>query len=289
MGCGAAGNAIQFVEKFDGVSFRHAFELLNDGPAAFSKPVEGPTKRSRAARLDAPVKPDAEDTQLLAQVVDYYHERLLSPSGTAALDYLKSRGLQDDAALKRFRIGFADRTLGLRIPHGRRKDGAEIRTRLQRLGIIRETGHEHFNGSIVLPVLDKDGNVSEMYGRKIAKVKDGNFKHLYLPGPHRGIWNYDGCFPQPGTTNEAPENEVILCEAPLDALTFYVHGMRNVTFIYGTEGFTQELFDALLAHRIKRVRLAYDADKAGNRAADRDADRLAAHGIACYRVKYPLR
>ena len=31
MACGAAGNAIQFVEKFDGVSFRHAFELLAHG------------------------------------------------------------------------------------------------------------------------------------------------------------------------------------------------------------------------------------------------------------------
>jgi DNA primase len=36
LGCGAAGNAIQFVEKFDGVSFRHAFELLAAGAPAFS-------------------------------------------------------------------------------------------------------------------------------------------------------------------------------------------------------------------------------------------------------------
>ncbi len=38
LGCGSAGNAIQFVERFDGISFRHAFELLNDGPAAFTAP-----------------------------------------------------------------------------------------------------------------------------------------------------------------------------------------------------------------------------------------------------------
>ena len=37
MGCGAAGNAIQFVQKFDGVSFRHAFELLIAGSAAFPR------------------------------------------------------------------------------------------------------------------------------------------------------------------------------------------------------------------------------------------------------------
>ena len=43
MACGAAGNAIQFVEKFDGVSFRHAFETLNEGPAAYSAPAKGNT------------------------------------------------------------------------------------------------------------------------------------------------------------------------------------------------------------------------------------------------------
>ena len=39
MGCGVAGNAIQFVEKFDKVSFRHAFELLDAGTAAFAAPT----------------------------------------------------------------------------------------------------------------------------------------------------------------------------------------------------------------------------------------------------------
>ena len=80
---------------------------------------------------------------------------------------------------------------------------------------------------------------------------------------------------------------MILCEAPFDALTFWVNGFKNVTFIYGTEGFTDELFDALLARKVRRVRIAYDADDAGNRAAARDAERLTAHGIEVFRVKFP--
>lgn len=47
------------------------------------------------------------------------------------------------------------------------------------------------------------------------------------------------------------------------------------------------MLDALLAHRVKTVRLAYDNDEAGNRAAVRDAERLTAHGIEVYRVKFP--
>ena len=286
MGCGVAGNAIQFVEKFDGVSFRHAFELLNDGKG-FTGGTDQPLKRATVPRLEAPVKPDAEDSELFAKVVDYYHERLQSPSGTAAREYLKQRGLDDETALRAFRIGFADRTLGLRLPDKNRKDGKTIRSRLQKLGIIRQSGHEHFNGSIVLPIFsaaggsarggNAEGQCVEMYGRKIGKVKDRKFRHLYLPGPHAGIWN----------AAALQESEVILCEAPLDALTFWINGVRNVTFIYGTEGFTQELFDALLSHRVKAVRLAYDADAAGNRAAKRDAERLQKHGIEVYRIRLP--
>jgi len=278
MGCGTAGNAIQFLEKFDGVSFRHAFELLNDGAVAFTAPPKGHVKRTTVPRLAAPVKPDAEDAEIFAQVVDYYHERLLSPSGSAARDYLKQRGLDDETALRAFRIGFADRTLGLRLPYVKSKNGAALRSRLRKLGLIRESGHEHFNGSIVLPVFDSQGCVVEMYGRKINRHQTkGTPKHLYLPGPHAGIWNAEAL----------DTGEVILCEAPLDALTFRVNGIRNVTFIYGTEGFPDWMLDALIERRVKTVRLAYDADGAGNRAAERDAERLAARGVECYRIKFP--
>ncbi len=275
MGCGVAGNAIQFVEKFDGVSFRHAYELLSDGPAAFAA-SGGPVKQNTVRRLDNPLDADADDAALLNLVTDYYHERLLKTPD--ALAFLERRGLRHDEAIERFRIGFADRTLGLRIPEANRKDGAAIRQRLQKLGLYRESGHEHFTGSLVVPVFDAAGNVAEMYGRKIIdRLRKGTPKHLYLPGPHRGIWNdaaLDG-------------GDVILCEAPLDALTFWVNGIHNVTFIYGTEGFTAELFEVLLSHRVKTVRLAYDADEAGNRAARRDAEKLTAHGIECYRIKFP--
>ena len=276
LGCGAAGNAIQFVQKFDGVSFRHAFEILNAGPAAFSPPADAPLKEATVPRLDSPLDAAADEAILLGQVADYYHQRLSKTP--AAVEYLRGRGVWSEEAAERFRLGFADRTLGLRLPDKNRKEGAAIRARLQRLGLFRESGHEHFTGSVVLPILDDRGQVAGMYGRKIADhLKAGTPKHLYLPGPHAGIWNAEAL----------NEPELILCEAAFDALSFWVHGFRAVTFIYGTHGFTDELFEAILVRKVKRVRLAYDADEAGNRAAARDAERLSAHGIECYRVRFP--
>ena len=64
-----------------------------------------------------------------------------------------------------------------------------------------------------------------------------------------------------------------------------MNGFRNVTCLFGTEGFTDELWQAL--RHAQRIRIAYDADDAGERAAQRDAERFRAHGIEVYRVKFP--
>ena len=113
LGCGAAGNAIQFVEKYDGISFRHAFELLAEGGnVAFKTSPVGRITQSTVSKLENPFDPEASNTELMNQVVDYYQERL--QKAPAAQAYLKKRGLYNLAAISRFRLGFADRTLGLR-------------------------------------------------------------------------------------------------------------------------------------------------------------------------------
>jgi len=158
-------------------------------------------------------------------------------------------------------------------------EGAALRARLQKLGVYRESGHEHFNGSLVFPIVNGNDHVAELYGRKITKgLRKGTPDHLYLPGPHRGILN--------PAALEHPE--IILCESILDALTFVRHGMDNATCIYGTQGFTDELFEAIKAANLDAVRLAYDADDAGERAAKRDAEKLQAIGVAVHRIKLPM-
>jgi len=273
MSSGKGGSVIDFVMAYDGLSFRHAFEVLADG--SFSKLTGNgrPVGQSTVPKLDNPL--DAEDDAgLMRQVIDYYHGRL--HENPAALEYLHTRGISEEA-IKQFKIGFADRTLGLRLPEKNRKEGAAIRERLQRLGIYRESGHEHFNGCVVFPIEDGKGRVSEIYGRKTVRGQKTGIHHLYLPGPHVGLLNWEAF----------ASREIIICESVIDALTFWSAGIRNVTTIYGTEGFTDELEETLLKEKTRRVYLAYDRDEAGNRAASRDANRLGALGIECYRVQFP--
>ena len=278
-GCQCGGGSIDWVMKRKGVSFRHAVELLKEDSALAAVSGE-PVKRTTVRSLPPPVTLDADDRALLLQVVDYYHQSL--KQSPEALAYLQSRGLAHPELIEHFKLGFANRTLGLRLPDKLRKAGADIRTRLEKLGIYRASGHEHFNGSVVVPVLDDAGGVCELYGRKItARLRPGTPLHMYLPAHSersRGVFNLVAL---------QASKEIILCEAIIDALTFWCAGYRNVTTAYGVEGFTDELLAAFKSHGTQRVLIAYDRDEAGERAAAKLAPVLMAQGMECFRIQFP--
>ena len=275
-GCGVGGGPIDWVIKRNGVSFRHAVELLRADPSLAAGNLDnvGAIKRSLVRKLAAPVGLDAGEQELLDQVIGYYHEILLhSPE---AMAYLERRGIADRELIECHRLGFANRTLGLRLPVARVKAGAELRARLQKTGLLRESGHEHFNGCLVVPVIDEAGHVTEVYGRKIGE--NINPPHLYLPGPHKGVWNVRGLEVQ---------CEVILTEALVDAMTFWCAGFRNVTAAYGVEGLTDDHLAAFKRCGVRRILIAFDRDDAGERGAAKAAERLMAEGVECYRIQFP--
>jgi DNA primase catalytic core len=275
--CQQGGDVIQWVMKAQGISFRHAVELLRADHPSLSE-ASAPVRISTVRKLAPPISREAGDGEALLQVVNYYHETL--KQNPEAQAYLAKRGLRSAEMIEHFRLGFANRTLGLRLPPNNRKTGAELRGRLQKLGIIRESGHEHFNGCIVFPVFDRAGQVVEIYGRKIADhgLTPGTPVHLYLPGPHRGVWNE--------VALEAAK-EIILCESIIDALTFWCAGYRNVTASFGVNGFTEDHRAALKKYETKLVLIAYDRDEAGEKAAAALASELMGMGIECFRVLFP--
>jgi len=269
--CQAGGSVIDWVMRSEGVSFREAVERLREQSG------EGvPVTAKPAVSITAAASAD-DDAALLRGVVDYYHAML--KQSPEALAYLAKRGLDHPDVVDHFRLGFANRTLGYQLPVMQVKAGAAQRGALQRVGIYRDSGHEHFNGSLVVPVFDDTGDVAELYGRKIGdRLREGTPLHLYLSGPHRGVFNDAGLIGQ---------EEIILCEALIDALTFWCAGYRNVTSSYGIEGFTDEILAAFHRHGIRRVLIAYDADAAGNAAAEKLAPRLIGEGFDVYRCRFP--
>ena len=285
--CGIGGDVIALTMKIRGVSFRHAAEVLAEGlggtvaaASSFAAAAGGkPVARSTARVLPCPLDAEADDARLMNQVVDYYARRI-DLEGNAGRAYLRGRGLEDGELIRRFAIGFADRSLGLRLPNKQRAEGQRLRTRLETLGLFRASGHEHFAGSVVVPIHGADGAVVGMYGRKVVQnLRAGTPSHTYLAGKHRGVWNYGPDLVAGGA--------VVICEALIDAMSCWRAGVRNVTAAYGVNGWTEDHDRALAEFQARDVFVAFDADAAGDAAASTRCDLLIAAGYTAYRVQFP--
>lgn len=272
-GCNAGGSVLDWVMQTEKLSLRKAAERLKaelgDNPAVV------PLVTKDEPEIFA--EDEAGRQALLGRVVDFYHHTLLN--APEAVAYLEKRRLNHPELVAAFKPGFANRTLPYRLPAVKSRAGEKIRARLKGVGVLRESGHEHFTGSLVVPVMDLNGQIREMYGRKIGgDLRKGTPLHLYLPGAHGGVWNEQALI---------GSSTVVLCESLIDAMSFWVAGVRNVTAAYGVNGFTGEMRAALLAHGVRQVLIAYDNDPAGNEAAVKLASSLAASGIATFRVLFP--
>lgn len=217
-----------------------------------------------------------DDQALLREVVAFYERRLKeSPD---ALAWLKAHAIDGPGVIEQFHLGIADRTLGLALPEKKLKAGRKVRARLQRLGILRKSGHEHFAGALVVPVFDAQGEVVQVYGRLIgATLRAGTKRDLYLPGPRRGVWNRAGLV--------APE--VVLCSGLIDGITVWSAGVRNVTAMLDPERVPEDVLETLQARGVRSVLVAYPNDPGGNAAAQEVSQALQTMGMTGARVGLP--
>jgi len=288
-GCGAAGSVIDWQMKTGSQTLPQAVQVLRGASATSSlavAPVAPAPVRQTLSDLD-------DDGQaLLNQVIDHYHRQLLeSPD---AHEWLVRRGLNHPELVSHFRLGFAglhgvSGEAGI-LPSPASKEGRVLREKLAGLGVLRDTTkQDHFRGCVVVPVfgwsesavVGHRGRVLQLYGRRTQpdyKILKGSPKHLYLPSPLCGVWN------EPALK---ASSEIILCEALIDAMTFWCAGYRNVITAYGVNGFTAEHLAALQYHGVKRVLIAYDRDDAGDAAALKLAPELLELGIEAWRVRFP--
>ena len=273
--CGAGGDNIALIMRKEGVSFRHACEKLRArlGGAAPSVPTVTTQFGTTHEILCSPQEAEG-NAVLLGKVADFYHRAFCNDP--AAMRYLQSRACFHAEAVNLFRLGYANRTLGYRVP-ATTAAGRDLKARLQTLGVLREsTGHEHLNGCVVFPLTDTAGQVVQLYGRRIVAGADP--RHLYLTGPQRGVWNAGALL---------PGADWILCEALIDALTLWCHGWRGVTASYGVHGFGPDHWALLAERKPGRLVITYDADTAGHTQAAALGRELAAKGVAVWRAAPP--
>jgi DNA-binding transcriptional ArsR family regulator/5S rRNA maturation endonuclease (ribonuclease M5) len=287
-GCGAAGDVIGFVTKYDRVSFGAALEkLARRAGLDLGKLMESPSRLQQRTPVEAltppppspgngsgkaAAAPQAPSSHppgpVLARVVEHYHRSFCEREDAQA--YLIKRGITDTDLIQALKVGYADGSLLGLVP----KDG-QLRDQLVELGVITNEGRELLGGCIVVPIPDPlTGQWTNLYGRGVRTPR-----HCYLPGPLRGVLNF-----QAARTSD----EVILTESIFDALSFHQAGIATAIPIYGTNGFTSDHLDLLKREGVKRVVLALDSDEAGRRATHALKGRLQAAGIAVRVASFPV-
>ncbi|CAN5766372.1 hypothetical protein BH20ACT4_BH20ACT4_04840 [soil metagenome] len=256
-GCDAAGDVFSFVQAADHVDFVGAVEsLAARARITLNYTTTGQTKqRARRKRLV-----EAMDT-----AVEWYHERLLTdPGARPARDYLRSRGLGGDEA-RAFKLGWAPDAWDELSRHA----GVDAEA-LQATGLAftnsRNRLQDSLRARIVFPIFSDNGDAVAVGGRVLpgshdpAKYKNSPETEIYSKS--RTLYGLNWAKAEISTTNQA-----VVCEGYTDVIGFFGIGIKRAVATCGT-AFTEEHV-RLLKRYANRIVLAFDADAAGQGAAER--------------------
>lgn len=220
----------------------------------------------------------AHNTDLLVidQVFKHYHHTLkMQPD---LVNMLIDRKVAPDY-IDHFRIGFSDRSLGYELQSPKCLLGSRNRGHLQRLGLLKETGHEFFRGAMVIPYNNDAGQIVGAYGRRPLHQRRTPAYHLYWNAQQVSFFN---------ATAEVLPSTLILCKSAIDALTLLTAGLDNVVSTMGTQGFNEHQLERLLDDGVRRVYIAFDNTPSANHYALLVAQAIDAVGVQCQRVNLPL-
>ena len=262
LGCHVGGSVIDFIMRQDGLTKSEAVAWLKEhSGSVFTRttPTAAPAKI---------LKP--EDAEALLQRVVKFYVRTLRKD-PAGMGYLNRRNLSGATMLEAFQIGYSNGSLLRALP----KSGDLIRN-LKTLGVLNAKGQEHFRGCVTVPIFDAAGKVTGIYGRR---VMDAEPQHLYLPGPHRGVFN--------GAAAKTSQS-LFITEAIFDAMSLWQAGFKNVIALYGAHGWTDDHEKLLRDNGTTEIYLALDNDKTGEEATARLKDEVLPPLVKIIRVvKWP--
>lgn len=256
-GCGASGDVFKFIQEIEHLDFVGAIEHIA-GKAGYqlTYTTGGQSKdRQRSKQL----------TEIMSQAVEWYHNRLLTaPDARVAREYLRDRGLSGDVA-REFKLGWApddwdalSRDLGVSIDLLRETG----------LGFVNKRGkaQDSFRARVMFPIFRDSGEPVAFGGRILpgstdpAKYKNSPETAIYAKSKTLYGLNW-------AKAEVVTADEVIVCEGYTDVIGFQRSGIKRAVATCGTA--LTEDHVRLLKRFATKVVLAFDADNAGQGAAER--------------------
>ena len=262
---GHGGDVFKFLMVHDHMTFPEAVRRLAQ-KAGVTIPESGahdPQARSRREELLA----------LHAAVAAWWHKLLMSdPAAEPARAYLKSREM-DSALAEEFGLGYAPEGWDATLTWAQKAGYSAAALENARLVAVSESGKrfDFFRGRLMIPIHDESGQVVAFSGRLL----DPNAKaQKYVNSPETPIFVKSrilfGLHRAKRPIIEA--DSAILCEGQIDLMRCWQKGVRNVVAPQGT-AFTDEQARKL-KRLAKEVVVCFDADNAGQNAAQRAIDVL---------------
>ncbi len=247
-GCGAHGNAIDFLMQYDRLSFPEAIEALAK-QAGMEIPHESTTRAKPA------VSPDLYDA--LLTVLKYYQTELRQSE--RAINYLKQRGISG-AAARDFCIGFA--------PAGwdhLQKHVKDPKTLLEAGMLIKkdEGGYyDRFRDRIMFPIHDRRGRVIGFGGRILDK---GEPKYLNSPETPVFQKGHELYGLHQVLTAHRELSRAMIVEGYMDVIALAQHGVDYAVATLGTATTAQHI--QRLSRHTSHIIFCFDGDTAGRTAA----------------------
>jgi DNA primase len=285
-GCGAGGSVFRFVMDYEHLEFPAAVKKLAQRvgiPVIEERGTSGADEdRQHEARRVL--------LQLHSEAAEWFHENLVKKEvGEPARKYLKGRGI-DKRIAKDWQIGFApeswDGFLNWALERGYQQRlllESGLVTRREEGG-GESKGYDRFRNRIMFPIHNDVGEVIAFSGRILDKDAE---TAKYVNSPETPLFRKGRVlFGLHKTKRGLIEADcAIVCEGQLDLITLFESGIANVVAPQGT-AFTEQQA-RILKRFVSEVVLCFDADTAGQKAAERSLDALLQNNLVVRVAEIP--
>ena len=266
-GCGAGGNVFTFIMEYENQTYPEAMKVLADR-AGIALPE---------AELTEEQKRERNKRQLLLEInktaANYFYYQLNNEQGQQAREYLENRKLSKETQIH-FGLGYASKYSNDLYLYLKKKGYSDQ--------ILKETGlltydekhgaHDKFWNRVMFPIMDVNNKVIGFGGRVMG---DGTPK--YLNSPETMLFDKSRNLYGLNYARTSRKSYMIICEGYMDVIAMHQAGFTNAVASLGT-AFTMQ-HSVLLKRYTQEVRLAYDSDGAGQKAALRAIPILKSAGI----------
>lgn len=255
-GCGASGNVIGFLMRYEGLSYPEAIRKLAES-IGMTVP-ETPRDRETRTRVRSL-------TDMMKAASDYYSASL--KTNTRTIEYLKQRGITGETAA-RFALGYSpDAWQPLKDVFGDQYASEDLEED-GGCGLVIHNGdkrYDRFRGRLMFPIRNPRGQVIA-FG---ARTLNGDEHPKYLNSPETALYHKSreiyGLYEASASIRE--KHRAIVCEGYMDVIQLSQAGFTEACAALGT-AVTAEHVQKLL-RAVDTVYFSFDGDSAGQHALRR--------------------